>query len=168
MTAYQQKLEENLRVLNINEVETTIEDDWQCIKNAMLQSAETAEQFLGQKRVNARKEWLDQNCTQAISKRNIARKNYLERPTRNKREIYEDARREAKGVIKKRKRAYINSIMMKTEESFRNNNMREAYRNINYFKKEYQPSTTFCRTQNRELITERGKISKSFLMLIDK
>lgn len=72
MMICQQKLNENLsEPLNNNEVETTIEttvdDDWLSLKDALLHSAEAT---LGQKQTNARNEWFDQNYMQAVEKQN--------------------------------------------------------------------------------------------------
>ncbi|KMQ85831.1 craniofacial development protein 2-like protein [Lasius niger] len=54
MIIYQQKLNENLsEPLSTNEVETTIDDDWQSLIRPLLQSAETV---LGYKQTNARNE----------------------------------------------------------------------------------------------------------------
>lgn len=154
--AYQRRLNENLsEPLNIIRAGTTIDDDWEFLKRLLLQSAESV---LGHKQNKARSEWFDQDCIQAISRRNMARRNYLERSTRSKRIAYEDAKREAKEIIKKKKRAYMNLIMTKAEENFRDRNPREAYRSINFFKRGYQPKTTLCRAQDGELLAEKGKV----------
>lgn len=90
--------------MNTGEAEITVDDDWHSLKSALLQSAETV---LGRKQTNARNKWFDQDCMQTIKKRSIARRDYLERPTRSKRVTYEDTRRKIKGITRKKKRAYV-------------------------------------------------------------
>lgn len=85
------------------------------------------------------------------------RKKYIEKPTRRKRTDYEVFRRAANRIIRKKKRRYLN-IILKSEEDFRKNNLREAYKGINFFKKGFQPKSNLCKAQNGELLTEKERI----------
>lgn len=153
---YQQALSTGLQTSeagNTNTETTTIED-WQSLKKTVLLSAESVLEY---KPRNTRNEWFDQECEQAVKKRNTDRKDYLERSTRSKKAAYENSRRTANGIIKKKKRAFLNNIMSKAEEDFKNNNSREAYRGVNFFTKGFQPKTNFCKTQG-ELLAVKEKI----------
>lgn len=54
----------------------------------------------------------------------------------------------------------MNSFIMRLEEDFRKNNPREAYKGVNFFKKEYAPSTTICKRKNGEFLGDREEIKE--------
>ncbi|KAG8226614.1 hypothetical protein J437_LFUL007687 [Ladona fulva] len=130
-------------------------DEWQNLKNAALKAVEST---LGHKPQNKKIEWSNQECNEAIQKRNSDRKKYLKGPIRYKKLKYENSRREASRIVKKKKTAYFISIMLRAKETFRENNTREAYKEINFFKKGFQPSTNICRECNGNLLTDKEKV----------
>ncbi|KAG8238293.1 hypothetical protein J437_LFUL017048, partial [Ladona fulva] len=97
------------------------------------QIALITESTLGHKPQNKKIDWFNQECIEAIQKSKSDRKKYLIRLTRDKKLKCEDFRREASIIVKKKKKAYFNSIMLRAEGNFRKNNSREAYEKINFF-----------------------------------
>lgn len=170
VSKYQRKLAEELQKCNkdsdtirfqdrenLNEDggKSAIEEEWRQLKRVIL---ETGESVLGQRPRNGDNEWFDQKCREMIEKRNALRMGYIERPTRAKRILYENARREANRTVRSKKRAYLNAILLKAEQDFKEDNTREAYKGINFFKKGYSPRTTICRSSDGEMLTEEKAI----------
>lgn len=111
---YQHKLHQELESYNVERCNTndiagcTIDRIWSTIRNAIL-NVEKA--ILGPRPKRGRNEWFDQECLERIEGRNNARKNYIERPTRAKWRKYKKARKEAKRIIRIKKRKHLNSIV---------------------------------------------------------
>jgi sorting nexin-29 len=102
--------------------------------------------------------WFDEECKLKINEKNRLRKLYLERNTRTKRQAYEDARREANKMLRKKKRTYMNNILLKMEEDFVHNNTREAYKAVNVFKKGFKPNTNLCKDRDGNIIADPENI----------
>ncbi|CAL1685092.1 unnamed protein product [Lasius platythorax] len=152
-TRYQQALSELLLTRNnIRNPESSVEDGWQWIKGSILQAAAST---VGNRPRNPRKDWFDEECIEAINRRDQCRKIHLSRETRAKKQEYADARRVAKRILKRKKRTFTNDIMRKAEQNFRENNPREAY---NFFKKGFAPSTTLCKTRDGVIITNKERV----------
>lgn len=81
---------------------------------------------MGNRPRKPRSDWFDTECMEAIGIRDQSRKIFLGRRTRSKEQDYIDARKKAKRVIRKKKKAYINDIMLKAEQNFKENNPRET------------------------------------------
>lgn len=64
---------------------------------------------------------------EAIDIRDQSRRIFLDRWTRSKEQDYIDTRKKVKRVIRRKKKAYINDIMLKAEQNFRENNSRESF-----------------------------------------
>lgn len=52
----------------------------------------------------------------------------------------------------------MNAVMLAAERNFRENNCREAYKGINFFKKGYVPNTSMCRRDDGSLLAERNEV----------
>lgn len=61
-------------------------------------------------------------------------------------------------ILRKKKRIYMYSVMLKVEQDFRDSYPQEAYKNINMFKKGFKLSTTLCKSKHGYIITEREKV----------
>jgi hypothetical protein len=77
-----------------------------------------------------RNEWFDEECKQEMNKKNEAYNNYLKRPTRAKRIIYEVARRKTNKICRQKKRSEINKTLLETEEKFQGRHISRAYKEI--------------------------------------
>jgi len=83
-----------------------VNHEWKNIKSTILESAEeiikTREKHIGN-------EWWDEECKEAISKKNIARKKCLQKRTRANQEQYTQARKEANKICKEKKKQWLNN-----------------------------------------------------------
>lgn len=106
-------------------------------------------------------EWFDDECEKLVEKENKERKEYLERPTGTKKQIYENLRRNAKRPTQQEERQYLDETTTQVEEDLQKNNHKEAYETIYLLKKCYQPSFSLCfwgyhsRQNKNSLLLER-------------
>lgn len=56
----------------------------------------------------------------------------------------------------------MNTVMLAAERNFRENNCREAYKRINFFKKGYVLNTLICRRDDDSLLAKRNEVLNSW------
>jgi hypothetical protein len=117
---YQDKLEDRLHgSVHSNTGETETDQEWAIIKQTIIDSAiETVDMEKCR-----RNEWFDEECKQEMNK-NEAYNNYLKRPTRAKRIIYEVARRKTNILCRQKKRTEMNKTLLDIEEKFQGRHIR--------------------------------------------
>jgi hypothetical protein len=69
-----------------------------------------------------------------------------------------DVRREANKHFRHRKREYLKGKINELELNSKNNNIRDLYRDINEFKKGYQPRTNLVKDERCDLLADPNKI----------
>lgn len=79
-----------------------IENEWDRMEKVI---NEAANETIGVKQRRRNEEWFDKECGIAIQKKNEARNRLLARNTRNNRLIYEMLRKDAKKVLRKKKKS---------------------------------------------------------------
>jgi hypothetical protein len=65
-----------------------------------------------------------------------------------------DVRREASRHFRNKKREYLKDKINELESSNKNKNMRDLYRGINKFKKDYQPRTNLVKDERGDLLAD--------------
>jgi hypothetical protein len=83
-----------------------VNHEWENIKSTILESAE---EIIKTREKHARNEWWDEECKEAISKKNIARKKCLQKRTTANQEQYTQARKEANKICKEKKKHWLNN-----------------------------------------------------------
>jgi len=91
--------------LNTQEETSSVEQDWQNIKNIMLETAKDTKQL--QTRIT-RNEWWDDECKKAIKEKNIAREKCHQRRTRAIQE-YEKKRNITTKTCRNKKKQWLNN-----------------------------------------------------------
>lgn len=106
---YHRKLIEDLEINNAERCNTetgyTMKKAWKTNKRIITNAGDTT---LGPRHKKKRGEWFDQECMEKIEKRNINSKIYLERA---KRREYEEARKEAKRILRYKRRKYLDIML---------------------------------------------------------
>jgi hypothetical protein len=90
--------------LHNEEDETTIQKDWENIKEAIIVPAERQ---IGEKKLERNEEWFDKECKKAVEEKNKYRQITLQKETRRNCEIYKESRRKAFKICQKKKREFI-------------------------------------------------------------
>ncbi|RNL66056.1 hypothetical protein D7I40_24495, partial [Citrobacter sp. MH181794] len=134
-----------------------IETSWQQIKSTL---KEAANSILGHQNRRNGREWFDDECRQAIERRNDAYKAYLSRPTRVKHERFRELRRESDKICRKKKRAAVNNMLLQADEMMGVNNLRDAYRKFNTLRKGYQARCDLCRDKRGDIVANPREIKE--------
>lgn len=87
----------------------------------------TQEEMLSTYKDANKNEWYDEECQETITKRNKAWKKMLKRPTIQKKNEYNDWRREAKHICRRKKREYIEKQLKSIQEKYDRNKSRNFY-----------------------------------------
>ena len=113
-----------------------------------------AKESIGEKPKIKNQEWFDQECIDIINKKNVVRQKLLQRRTRISFENYCELRREAKRVCrKKKKEMMLNKIEGIDKFSLEKSN-RKLYKELNWFRKGFQPRLNLCKDKEGELLIE--------------
>ncbi|KDR17214.1 hypothetical protein L798_08319 [Zootermopsis nevadensis] len=112
--------------------EDDIEDVWEKPKKTI---KSTAQDVLGGIEGQRRNDWFDEKIGKALGERNKARCRMLQRPTRNNLKEYKERRRNAKTIIRRKKREFLDEI----QNNFKNKQIGKFYKNVDEIKKGYQP-----------------------------
>ena len=139
----------------MNKENPNINEQWDRIKVALTKSAEEA---IGFKPINQRAGWFDKECREIIEERNQARLTMLQRETRNTRQIYNETRRKATKLCRKKKREWEKNKLIEIEELAKVGNIRGMYLKIKDEKNGFQPRLQMCESNAGELITENSKV----------
>lgn len=82
----------------------------------------------------------------------------LDRPTRIREEAYKAARKVAKRICQKKKRQFANDHILLVQEKFTQNEAREAYRELNFFRKGFKPTSSMCRRTDGSITAEKSEV----------
>ncbi|PNF35639.1 hypothetical protein B7P43_G18286 [Cryptotermes secundus] len=105
--AFQNKIKE------INDNRASKEVIWVDFKTAIITEAERT---LGYQEKQDNREWFDEECRESI---NLKNKKYMERPTRARNEAYNEGRRKAGKICRKKKQAFLNEQLVQMEEDLK-------------------------------------------------
>ena len=133
----------------------TVEEKWQSLKCALL---ETAREVLGIEERRRREDWFDEECRESVARRNEAHRKYSQCRTRERKQEYEENRRLANKVCRKKKRTFENGLLLKMEQDFADGRIRNAYKYLKHLREGYKPSTTLCRDRENRIVSDPEKI----------
>jgi len=154
---FQQQLEEKFGKLETEQVaeeESYIDEDWKQLKEVIMKAAE---QTIRYQPKPDRRGWFDDECHKALEEKNAAYKKWIDRPTRAKKVEYERLRKITHKICKNRKRTHIDSRIRDTEENIKDEQIRNAYKEVGSLKAGFQPHTDLCRGTNNERKIRRKK-----------
>lgn len=122
------KLEMDLeKILEEHEETESVEVEWIKIEKALRENAD--KWFQGKSRRKTDKDWFDEECENALRKRNKARIEAMKN-TEGSKEKYEKERRIAKQVCRKKKREYWEGRVRKVEDRMVNKEIRNFYQEV--------------------------------------
>uniref|UniRef100_A0A0A9WMT6 Reverse transcriptase domain-containing protein n=2 Tax=Lygus hesperus TaxID=30085 RepID=A0A0A9WMT6_LYGHE len=145
-----------------------VESRWKAIKESVVQAAK---EVVGEKRGD-RNDWFDEDCFHALSLKNNARAKKIQRETRGNTQAYNDLRRKANTVLRRKQRANTNKKLEETEKLAVENESRNLYRNVRWFQKGFQPRADGCKDKDGRIIEDEGEVmerwSEHFRELLNK
>lgn len=138
---YKASIETNLNLVEFQPME--LNEMWDSLKTALHRAAE---ETIGFQPIKARNEWYDSECRDAVAARNEAHKEKLSRPTRAKQLHFEQLRREADKICRKKKRKWQNDALRKVQDKLQNRDcIRAAYKDIRIIRDGYKAQSNLCR-----------------------
>jgi len=120
-----------------------------------------------------RNEWWDEECKEAISKKNTARNKCLQTRTTANQEQYTQARKEANKTCKEKKKQWLNNMLKQIEEAHKQNETK-FFKDIRTFQNDSSPPIFTCKDGNGTLnldkqeVLDRWKKYFADLMKMDK
>uniref|UniRef100_A0A8D8YS40 Craniofacial development protein 2 n=1 Tax=Cacopsylla melanoneura TaxID=428564 RepID=A0A8D8YS40_9HEMI len=152
---YQQTIERRLEDIIKEDCNVeTIDEEWDKIEKAI---TEAANETIGERQRKRNEEWFDQQCEQAIRKKNEARKQMLQINTRRNKERYKALRREANNVCKQKKKEALNRKLKEVDELNKDSEDRKFYEAVKRIKRKFQPKMEECKGKDGTLIADEIK-----------
>ncbi|XP_072376832.1 uncharacterized protein [Diabrotica undecimpunctata] len=127
-----------------------------------LWNTEVLHKILGYKKKTTKK-WLDDECLNSITARNVAKKNMLQNPLHNNNKMYRQRRTETRKLTKRKNIEYQEQIIRDIEEKGKNKQARQLFKGVSDIKTGYQTRTgNFLQNNSGQLITDDKKILKTW------
>jgi hypothetical protein len=105
-----------------------------------------------------RKPWFDEECSKLVDQRKQAKLRWLQDPSEENEDNLSDVRWEASRHFRNKKREYLKDRINELGSNSNNKNIRDLYRDINEFKKGYQPRTNLVKEEAGDLLADSHKI----------
>lgn len=146
------KLQNKFDVLTIED-NLDIEAHWEMVKTSV---QEAALEVCG-KRKRKKNPWFSEECEQKVKERRAAKGKHLQQDSNESKEAYENANRETKTLLRRKKREYVDSLIKKAEEDKSAENARDFYRSVRFFRKGYIPRMYGIKDKSGNAVLERSK-----------
>jgi hypothetical protein len=95
--------------------------------------------------------WFDEVCQRAFDRRNEARKEMLQRGTRDNALEYSDERIESKIMCHIKKKEHERNIIQKLQDRY-SRNVQKFYEGVSNFKREFKSRISVCRDKTGNMI----------------
>lgn len=154
---YARALQQKLAPVLVNSGSKAASEQWCDLRNTIKDVAETV---IGFKPRRIRNDWFDQECKTSLDVKNEAYRQYIARPTRAKREKYDELRRLSNKTIRRKKRKHYDEQLLNIDKDLASKNTRRAYRQLNSIKNGHQPRTSLCKDKNGNIISDTENIKK--------
>jgi hypothetical protein len=128
--------------LDINSVSESIRENMKA----------SAKDNLEYHRLKHNKPWFDDECSKLIDQQKQAKLRWLQNPRQLNRDNLKILRHETSRTFRNKKREYLKGKINELETNNKNKNIRDLYRDINEFKKGYQPRINITKDEKGNLL----------------
>jgi hypothetical protein len=135
-------------------VQQNINEEWIYIKDATLGAAT---EIITTKQVIQRNARWDEECREAIKRKNKAREKCLQRRTRSKQENYKQKRKIANKICRHKKKVGLYTKLKYVEMANKRNDTKTFYRDVQHLSKGPPSSLQICKDEAGKLLIERKK-----------
>jgi hypothetical protein len=118
----------------------------------------SAKASLGYYELKKNKPWFDEGCSKLLHQRKQAKLQWLLDPSEINGDNLKYIRREVSRHFRNRKREYLKEKINEVALIRKNKNIRDLYRGINEFKKDYQPRSNLVKGVNGDLLADSHNI----------
>jgi hypothetical protein len=133
---YQVEISNRYAALESLDESFNINNAWESIRENIKTSAKDN---LGYQKLKYNKPWSDDECSKLKDQRKQAKLQWLQNPNQINGDNLKNLRRETSRTFRKKKREYLKGKIKEFGTNNKNKNIRDLYRDINEFKKGYQP-----------------------------
>ncbi|PNE09427.1 Vesicle transport protein GOT1B, partial [Cryptotermes secundus] len=124
------------------DTEVDVNKTWESIRENIKMSAKES---LGYYELKKYKPWFDEGCSKLLDQRKQAKLQWLQDPSKLNGDNLNNIRRETSRHFKNKKREYLKDRIDELATNIKNKNIRDLYREINDFKRAYQPRVSDVR-----------------------
>jgi hypothetical protein len=149
---YQEHITEELKRI---EGKHDVNEEWISIKNALLEITKVE---TGEQRKERNQDWYDEEYQIAMKEKNDARKKCLNKETRKNREEYEEKRKIAIKLCRRKKREMWNKKIEEIKGTNIKKNTRKFYKEVKEMRKDYQQQNVICKDAKGKILTEEKGI----------
>ena len=128
---------------------------WENIKENIQTSAKES---LGLHELKQNKLWFDEEYLGFLDQRNQAKMQWIQDPSQSNVDILNNVRREVSRHFRNNKKAYLRANIEELETNSKIQNIRDFYRDINDFKKGYQPRCNIVKDVKGDLVADSHSI----------
>jgi len=152
---YQIEIKKRFAALENLNVDEDVNRAWENIKENIKTSAKES---LGLHEFKQHKPWFDKECLDFLDRRNQAKMQWIQDPSRSNVDNLNNVRRDANRQFRNKKKAYLKAKIEELGTNSKINNIRDLYRGINDFKKGYQPRTIIVKDEKGDLVADSRSI----------
>lgn len=154
---YQQEIDRKFKESGDEIVGLEIDQIWERFKSNISQATTKT---LGTEQRRPKDTWWDNDCEEAMNRRNDARKILLNRHTRLSQEKYKETRKAAKRICRRKKREKLDERLRNMEHASQAKDSKTLFKILKNTKNEYHPRLVLCKDKEGRCITEQSDILK--------
>jgi len=155
--AYQSKLADILNREIVPQIDNDIENSWVKIRETVNEAAENL-QVSGSKKNN---KWFNNECHEAVRKRNLCRINMLQNDTQENKQEYQKARSHVSKILRQNKRAAEKKLIVDIEVFKKE--PRLFFEKCKSVSQGYKARASIMKDEHGNLITDTKKIALHFM-----
>jgi hypothetical protein len=103
--------------------------------------------------------WFDKGCSELLDQRKQAKLEWLQEPSEVNGDNLKNVRRETNRHFRNKEREYLKGKINDLATNSKNRNVRDLYREINEYKRGYQPRSNFVKDENGDLLADSNIIN---------
>jgi uncharacterized protein YaaR (DUF327 family) len=116
----------------------------------------SAKESLGYYELRKHKPWFSEGCSELLDQRKQARLQWLQDLNKITGDDLNNTRCESSRHFKNKKSEYLKGRFNELATDSKNKNIRDQYRGINEFKRDYQPRSNLVKDENGDLLADRS------------
>ncbi|CAG9573517.1 unnamed protein product [Danaus chrysippus] len=160
-TKYKQEI---AKQLELRLPQSDIELEWKSIKDGIL---EAAKETIGEKQRVRPEEWYDEECREALERKNAARLIYLQSKSSTHKEKFKEERDKARRLLKRKRKASELRQMQALDDAGTRGSVRTFFKKVNPLRKGFQPRINICRDGEGNALTDKTEILKRWREYFD-
>jgi hypothetical protein len=117
-----------------------------------------ANEVIGEKKIKRNEEWFDGECVKCITEKNKARERMIQREARTNYENYQEKRRQAYRICRRKKKEMIQKQVEELEKFNKPNERRKFHKAVDQQKRGFQPKLTGCKSKGGRKLGEEKEV----------